>query len=174
MPDHVYLSLWLKRWDHHTVLEALRKILEVFPYSPARPGIQAITVQPIDWSEPPALEEQYAEGADAATALAALREFAHSDCAFQATAFWEVGKQTLPVTVIAYGPDFTGRDEERGHLELDLGFEAHYLEAQQNVTQLVFLMSALRDSLPTERWRLWSESGEDFVDRLASHFGGGS
>src|ERR1035438_7432555 len=74
MADRLFISLWLKQWDEDLVLEAFRKLLEVFPYSARRPGVQMVTVQPVDWSEPPSFEQHFTPGASAAAVLEAVEQ----------------------------------------------------------------------------------------------------
>ena len=159
MPDRLSISLWLQEWDEDTVLENWHKLLGFFPYAPTRPGVQSVLVQPLDWTEPPTFEQNFGEGASADECLEAVQQFQHSDCAYQANAFWEVENVPCPVKIIAYGPDFEGRDDEQGHIELDLG-------AEVNVTQLVFLMHELPKRLKLRKRLLWSESGEDVSNLL--------
>ena len=195
MPDRLFLSVWLKEYDEERALTALEKTLEAFPYSPAVPGVRSVSVHPLDWSEPVAMEEEFAEGAEAAYAMELAAEFKNPDCAYQATAFWDLwefrqnggagGWRQIPhaVKIIAYGPQFEGR-QERGHLELDLGLETPFLaeeepiafasdyreRIQANIQKLVELVRALSGRLPTRRRLLWTESGESFVEKIERSF----
>ncbi len=166
MPDRLSISLWLKSWNEDSLLVAFHKLLEIFPYSPQRPGVQTVAVHPLDWSEPAAMERHFPEGASATECLAAVQGFQHPDCAYQALVFWDVGGQALPVEIIAYGPDFEGRDDEQGHIELDLGSDVPYRAAAENIIQLVFLMHELPKHLKLHKRLLWAESGEDVSELL--------
>lgn len=167
MPDHLFLSVWLKRFDDQGVLDAFRKVLEDFPYSSNLPGIRYISVHPLDWSEPAALEQEFAGGADAAYVLGLVAEFQHPDCAYQAAAFWDLEESPQRVELIAYGPQFEDRDEERGHVEIDLGLETPFLSSQANVSKLISLVRTLTARLPVARRQLWTESGENFAEKIA-------
>ena len=167
MPDRLSISLWLERWNEESTLHAFKKILEIFPYSPSRPGVLTITVQPIDWTEPPAFEEHYAPGAGAEECIEAVQGFMQSDCACQAVVFWDAGTEPVMVKIIAYGPDFEGNDDEQGHVEIDIGPDTPYRASPANITQLVFLMHALPKKLKLHKRVLWAESGEDVSEILA-------
>ena len=167
MPNRLSISLWLKSRDEDSLLEAFHKLLEIFPYSPRRWGVQAVTVHPLDWSEPAAMERHFPEGATATECLEAVREFQHPDCAYQALVFWDVGGQALPVEIIAYGPDFEGHDQEQGHVELDIGPDTPYRASRENIIQIVFLMHELPKHLKLHKRLLWAESGGDVSELLA-------
>jgi hypothetical protein len=167
MPDRLSISLWLKTWDEDSTLDAFKTVLEIFPYSPSRPGVQTVIVQPLDWTEPPAHEQHFAPGANAEECLESVRAFQHSDCAYQAEAFWDVGSESQMVRIIAYSPDFEGSDDEQGHVEIDIGPDTAYRASPANITQLVFLMHALPKKLKLRKRLLWAESGEDVSEILA-------
>src|SRR5258706_8610445 len=112
MPDRLSISLWLKSWDEESTLEAFYKLLQFFPYSKTKPGVHSMLVQALDWTEPPVFERHFDQGGTADDSLEAVREFQNSDCAYQASVFWDVGGTPQPVKIIAYSPDFEGRDDE--------------------------------------------------------------
>ena len=167
MPDRLSISLWLKFWNEDSALEAFHKLLQFFPYSKTKAGVRTVTVQPLDWSEPPTFERHFDRGGSADECLEAVREFQHSDSAYQALVYWDVGKQPQPVKIIAYGPDFEGRDDEQGHIEIDIGMDELYRASRENITQIVFLMHELPKQLPLRKRLLWAESGEDVSELLA-------
>ncbi len=166
MPDRLYLSFWLKRYGLKEVLAAMTTAVESFPYSATRPGVREVSVHPVDWSEPAAIEQEYREGADPAHALHAIDEFSHADCAFKTVVFWDLEGGPVRAEIIAYGPEFEGREEERGHLEIDLGLETPFVSSQVNVSKLIALARNLTVKLPVRKRRLWTESGEDFADHI--------
>lgn len=144
MPDRFYLSLWLKQYEEAHMLERFRVLLDAFPYSEPRPGIRGIRVHPFNWSEHPVLEEDFRDGAETGHALALAAEFLHEDCAYQASAFWDLWvfqknggpagwkKAAHPVTLVCYGPEFEDGRAERGHLEVDFGLDTPF-RANHNV-----------------------------------------
>lgn len=196
MPDLLYLSLWLKKHDTESVLAALGKVLEAFPFSQFFPGVRTVSVRALDWSEPPALEEEFAEGAEIAYALDLAAEFHHSDCAYEIIAFWDLwefrhnggpaGWRQAPraVRFFAYGPEFADRGHERGHLELDLGLDTPFLvedapagfapdyrgPIQANIRKLLELVRGLSRHLDVEKRLLWTESGENFAQKIERSF----
>jgi hypothetical protein len=166
MPDRLTISLWLKVWDADRTLEAFHKLLKIFPYSKTKPRVQTVTVQPLEWGEPPSFEQHFAAGGSADECLEAVRQFQNADCAYQALVYWDVGGVPRPVTIIAYGPDFEGRDDEQGHIDLDLGLDDPYRASRENIVPIVFLMAELPKRLPLRKRVLWAESGEDVSELL--------
>src|SRR2546421_11110758 len=111
MSERISISLWLKLWDEDTTLEAFYKLMVIFPYSEKKPGVRTVTVQPIEWSEPPSYEENFADGATPDEALDAVRQFQYPDCAYIAEMYWDIGDAPVLVRLVAYSPEFEGRDE---------------------------------------------------------------
>ena len=78
------------------------------------------------------------------------------------------------VALCCVGPEFG--DEDQGHLGIDFGIDALFLPqpqlpnslrmTQSNIKSLLKLVHDLGDALPVETRRLWSESGEDFSEKL--------
>ena len=167
MSDCVYLSVWLQQHDAASVLPALRAALNAFPYSESYPGVRSFSVHPLDWSEPVSLEEDFPGGANADLILELAAQFEHSDCAYQAVVCWDLAAGPKVVKIIAYGPDFEGREEERGNLEFDLGLETSFLSDQRNISELIALNRKLASSLPPHKRHLWTESGANFADKVA-------
>ncbi len=196
MPERLYLSLWLKEYDGERVLAALGKVLEAFPFSDAQQGVRSVSVHPLDWSEPPAMEQEFAQGTEASYAMDLALEFQHPDCAYQIVVYWDLwefrrngepgGWRRTPraVEIFAYGPEFEGREEERGHLELDLGLESPFLaeeepgdfafdygeRVQANIQKLVDLTRGLSQSVRPQKRLLWTESGENFAEKIEQSF----
>ncbi len=181
MPDQLSLSLWVKGFDADTMLRHFEELLRVFPFSRLRPGIGAVRVYAIEFVEPPVFERVYAEQADIDTAIAACREFEHDDCAYLVEGWWELFQQNgdwqlVParVTLACFGPSF--ENQEGDHLRIDLGMDSHFLPRAEapaserairsNVAGLVRLAHEIESSLPVERRRLWSESGENLAEQL--------
>ena len=167
MPDHVYLSVWLQQHDEASVFKAWRAALQGFPYSQSFPGVRSFSVHPVDWSEPVAVEEDFPAGAEVDMVLATTEHFRHPDCAYQAVVCWDLSAGPKVVKIIAYGPDFEGREDERGHLEFDLGVETPFLGDQHNISLLIAFNRKLADVLPLHKRHLWTESGANFADKVA-------
>jgi hypothetical protein len=178
--EQVYLSLWLRQFNERNMLRYFENVLGKFPFSRLSPA-GTLRVYAIEFSEPPALERLFPEGVEAVEAAVAAREFHNPDCAYQIEANWDLYQwdsdwRLAPARVLltCYGPEFTGGDGE--HVSLDLGGDLLYLPqadapgsyraVQSNVRSLLHLSEELRASLPVDRLRLWSESGENLAERL--------
>ena len=133
MADRFYLSLWLEEHQETRMLERFRVLLEAFPHSEVRPGVQALRVHPLNWTEPLVVDHTFRKGAEIGEALALAAEFTHGDYAYEASMFWDIWvfqtnggpaawrRVPRPVTLLCYGPDFEDGQAERGHLEVDFG-----------------------------------------------------
>ena len=138
MADRFYLSLWLKEYGEAQMLERFRTLLEAFPYSELRPGVQALRVHPLNWTEPLVVDHTFGEGAEISEALALAADFTHGDYAYEASVFWDLWvfrsnggpaawkRAARPVTLVCYGPDFEDGQAERGHLEVDFGLDTPF------------------------------------------------
>ena len=71
-----------------------------------------------------------------------------------------------PVKIIAYGPDFEGRDDEQGHIEIDIGMDS-YTVRHARTSRRLCLMHELPKQLSLRKRLLWAESGEDVSELLA-------
>jgi hypothetical protein len=97
-------------------------------------------------------------------------------------------RQPRLVRVTGYGPLFDeGTYESDGHIRLDFGSDAPFLDeweedtelnaisarhVEQNVRQLVELIAAVEKSSGATARLLWSELGESLAQRLAARLGG--
>jgi hypothetical protein len=181
MPDQLCLSLWLRGFDERTMLRHFRELLRIFPFSRLRPGIAALRVYAIEFAEPGLVEQAFAQEVDADTAVKYAGEFQEPDCAYLIDGWWELwryegGWQLAPAPVVlsCFGPEF--ENDLGDNLRLELGPEEYFLpvagapqgarKAQSNLKSLVRVAHDIESRLPVERRRLWSESGEDFAERL--------
>jgi hypothetical protein len=81
-----------------------------------------------------------------------------------------------PVTLACFGPQFSNDWED--HLRIEAGFDSHFLpqprfpdseaKVQSNIRGLLRLAHELDGALPVDKRLLWSESGENFAERLQS------
>jgi len=187
--DRIYLSLWFPTQREDEMLPRLESALLQFPVSKRRPGVLGVTVQPLDWSEAALLSEFFEPGVSSPAAVAAMREFAHADYAFEAVACWDLWNFTqgtwqleaLPVRLVSIGEQFgEATAQEMGHLMLDLGLDTPFLAEDAawnpqtetriaaNIAQLLKLSHDLEAVLhPTGRL-LWSESDRDLAHQLTA------
>src|SRR6202043_2829083 len=76
--------------------------------------------------------------------------------------------------LVCFGPGFEREDDT--HLELEFGIDTTFLpqtelpgsllNIQSNIKSLLKLVHDLDDALPVETRRLWSESGQNFAEKL--------
>ena len=148
MPDLVYLSLWLREFDRQTMLTYWQQAIEEFPASSEAPGVRSITVSPLNWSEPPSLEQAFEEGISATEALELARDFLHADCAYEAQLNWDLWtpksldlldggaddweRKPQVVSIICLGTEFDCESQQdHGHLEISLGPDWNFLPPEQ-------------------------------------------
>ncbi len=165
------------------MLRHFEQLLGAFPFSKLRPGIGALRIYALELAEPPVLEHAFAGETDIDTVVAMCREFENSDCAYVVDGWWELWKYTdawklgpSPVSLACWGPQF--ENGEGDHLRIDFGPETNYLSQphapgstraiHSNIRGVLRLTGELEESLPVDRKRLWSESEEDFAERVES------
>jgi hypothetical protein len=160
MADELFLSLWYPALRLDAIPAATLAVLRQFPFSPARLGVRAAAVYPLDWSESPIYQRIYEaneipndpEGVlhQCETAIAEATESLHDDYAFEFEIYWDLwaptpedaategvtpGKfwreQPSIVRLAAFGPHFEdGYYEQNGHLRLDLGLDTPFLHEE--------------------------------------------
>jgi hypothetical protein len=181
MPDQLYLSLWVRGFDERNMLRHFAQLLHTFPFSAIRPGVSALRIYAIEATEPPLFERSYAAPPPIEEIIQPAREFENPDCLYMADAWWEVWRYkdqwTLtpaPVSLCCFGPHF--ENDVGDNLRIELGADADFLpqpglpetiaKVRSNVTGLLRLTREARSSLPLVDLRLWTESGENFAERL--------
>lgn len=183
MPDQLSLSLWVRNFGADNMLRHFQELLRVFPFSKLRPGIAGLRIQAISAGEPPLLERLYGEGElDIQELIEVCREFEHDDSAYIVEGWWEQfhhtenGWELKPssVTLTCFGPAY--ENEAGDHLRIIVGAESSFVPdaavagseraAHSNIAGLIRLAREIEASLPIERKRLWSESGESLAERL--------
>jgi len=180
MPDHLHLSLWLRGVPTLLLPATFKKVLDEFPFSKLRPEV-TLRVLALDFTEPPLLEKEFDSALDTGELASSAQDFLHEDAAFELEAHWELwrwdGEWSLkpsPVILDVYGPQFDSPTGE--HVKLDLGLEDLFLPeenapaslrpVQSNLRSVLRLISDLEGVLTVEKKMLWSDSGEDFLERL--------
>jgi len=113
--------------------------------------------------------------------LAAAQDFQHPDSSYRLETWWDLWQfdadwKLTPsrAALVCFGPEFDREDD--AHLEIEFGIDAHFLPQpeipgsivtiQSNIKSLLKLVHDLDDALPVETRRLWSESGENFSEKL--------
>jgi hypothetical protein len=153
--DQLYLSLWFPNFRFAALPAATLSVLRQFPFSPAKPGIRAAVVYPLNWSEasvyqriweadeisdesPEALHSQLQ------LAIGQATESLHEDYCYEFEVFWDLWVpaaveaadkkwelQPSLVRVAALGPQFEeAAFEQNGHIRIDLGLDISFLQPE--------------------------------------------
>lgn len=188
MADQLYLSYWLDRFRVENMLRRYEKMLRVFPFSQLAAQPSILRIQALDATLPPLVERVFEPPLEIGDIVSATREFLSSDASAELEAWWDLwqwgggsdgtpedGWKLLPAraTLLCFGPDFDHGSDE--NLRVEFGVDTHFLPdpglpnhlriAQSNIRSLLKLTHDLDDALGGER-RLWSESGENFAEKL--------
>jgi hypothetical protein len=186
MADHLYLSVWLRGFTAHNMLQHLDRALRRFPYSHFNPSA-TLRVYAIEMMEPPAMERRFHEVASSREVIDAAREFSNADCAYQVEAFWDMWQfdgdwklDAAPITLTLHGPEFASDLGEQ--LVADFGLDCLYLPGEAGVKNLTALRSNIRSLLrfteelasvlPVEKRLLWSDSEENLADVIEEALAG--
>ncbi len=189
MADSLYLSLWFPSFEEPEILPRTVSVLQQFPFSPARPGVSYVALQPVSWNEPTILERRFDPGIPPEEAAGVAADLVHDDYAYLFEAYWDLwtpaeGNEKwilLPsrVRVIAQGLEFDERTAvETGHIQIDFGLDAPFLHEELSLTQeteekvranvqklVEFTVKAEKNAGATGRL-LWSESEENLAQKL--------
>lgn len=187
MSDAIHLSLWFPEHNETRILPRLADVLHLFPFATSKPGVQALRVLPIDWTESPVLDERFPTPLPPEEALPLVQEFVHEDFAFEFELAWDVwqwdGKEWTKgpsrVVLTAFGDQFAdGVAREQGHLLFDLGNDELFLaenallndetrhKVQLNIAQLLALTHRLQAEMRPSARLLWSEDDSDLAQKL--------
>lgn len=181
MADQLYLSYRLRGYTAQNVVRHFEKLLRLFPYSKLSRGATTLRVNAVSALEPPLFEQSFDDPPEVDSMLAASREFIASDCGLYVETRWDLWQfetdwQLAPARIVlaAFAPGFdSGVDD---HLRIDFGIDAlflpqpelpnHLFVARSNVRSLLHLVHELDRSFSVEERRLWTESGDNFAERL--------
>jgi len=181
MADQLYLSYWLRGFGGLNMLRQFEKMLRTFPHSRLSRRGPMLEVRATSFREPSLLEQAYPEGADAGVILDDARHFQNPDCAYVVGAEWDLWQfesdwrlAPSPVQLICFGPEF--ENHEGDNLRIQFGIDTQFLPdpelpngfymAKSNIQGLLHFVHQLDDTFNAEKRRLWTESGENFAERL--------
>jgi hypothetical protein len=188
MADPLYFSLWFSSFEVDDMLPHALAVMRQFPFSVAHPGITYLALHPVSWNEPTILERRFRPGVSPEEAVLIASDLLHEDYAYMFQAFWDLwvmaenGEWTLqpsPVQFLVHGTDFDdGVYQQEGHIQVDLGLDSPFLQeevpltveaaarARANVQKLVEFSSKIEKSSGASARLLWSESDENFAQKL--------
>jgi len=190
MADSLYLSLWFPSLDPEEMLPRTISVLRQFPISALEPGVKYVTVHPVDWAEPTIMEQRFVPPATPDEVATVLSEFAESDFALGLEVYWDLwipddrgewGLRPSKVDILVNGVEFDeGAFRDRGHVEIDFGLDHPFLyedrdlspedeaRVKVNIAKLVDFTQKLEKNSQLRGRVLWSESDENFAQKLIS------
>ena len=189
MPDPLYLSLWFPGFDVEEMLPRALAVMQQFPFSAMQPGISYVALHPVSWDEATILEQRFRPGIAPAEATQIASDLLHEDYAYLFEAFWDLwiltedgkqwGLQPTGVKFLVHGLEFDdGAYQQDGHIEVDLGLDTPFLHegvqltdegearVRANVQKLVAFTTKAQQSSGASGRLLWSDSEENFAQRL--------
>jgi hypothetical protein len=164
-------------------------VLRQFPFSPQRPGVAYVAVQPVSWNEASVLERRFSPGIPPEEAVVVAADLVHDDYAYTFDAYWNLWTpdnrshewNLVPslVKLIVQGEEFgDGTFQETGHIEIDFGLDSLFVhenveltaetegKIRDNVTKLVDFTKKVETNTRAISRRLWSESEESLPQKL--------
>ncbi len=189
MADSLYLSLWFPSFDTDEMLPHALSVMRQFPFSAEHPGISYLAVHPVSWNEPTTLERRFVPSVPPEEAVQAAFDLLHEDYAYEFEASWDLwllsdnGAQWIPkpsvVRFVVRGADFDdGAAQQEGQIQIDFGMDSPFLQEQveltakaessihENVQKLVEFTGKLEKTSGANARLLWSESEENFAQKL--------
>jgi len=181
MADQLYLSFRLRNYSSQNMLRHYEKLLRIFPFSRLARQASTFKVLAVDYNEPPVAEVPYPPPVPIDAVLAVAKDFQNPDSCFRLESWWDLWQfdgdwKLTParVALCCFGTEFEHESDD--NLTVEFGIDAHFLPqpalansirmVQSNIKSLLKLVHDLDDALPVETRRLWSESGENFSEKL--------
>ena len=189
MADPLYLSLWFPQFRETDIMLRMLAVLRQFLFSASRPGVTAVAVHPVSWSEPTILERRFHPGIDPEQAIAIVADMLHDDHAYLLEGYWDLWVQSeagaewvvepRQVKFIAHGVEFDeGIYQESGHIQVDFGLDTPFLfedvdvtpvsepRIRANIQKLINFSNAVEKTGGVTGRVLWSESEENLAQKL--------
>jgi len=185
MADQLYLSYWVRGFTENNMLRHWERMLRHFPFSRLSPRAE-LRVHAIELTEAPLLVRDYVGEIPLEAVLTAAREFLHADSGFVLETAWDIwqfetewGLLPSKVTLSCFGPLFPSELGEQLLIEFgpDTPFLPqteegdHLAPVRHNIRGLLHLVEDLDGALSVEKRQLWSESGENFAQRVEAALG---
>lgn len=179
MADCLYLSYWIRGFNATSMLRHYERVLELFPFSKLRRSESQFRIYVLAYSEPAVLDVPVASPVNPESVITSAREFQNADACYELESAWDLWSwdqewKLAPSRVLltCFGPEFANDTGE--NLRIDFGLDEQFLPASDedlrmvraNIQSLLRLVHDLDDRLKAERRQLWSESGENFAERL--------
>ena len=163
------------------MLRHWERLLRKFPYSRLSQTASTFRVHAVSFTEPALFERSFPDPFELEPVLQLAKEFMASDCAAQLETKWDLWQYTddwklEPTRVIftCFASDF--EDSDGDNLRVDFGPDSIFLPdtelpnslfmSQSNIKSLLHFVHEADTALMVESRRLWTESGENFAERL--------
>lgn len=183
MADQLFLSYRFNGYTAQTAVRYYEKLIELFPWSKLSTGVTNVRVHAVSPQEPPLFETSFDDPVDSEKIVAVVREYACADCGIYTDSWWDLWQferqwQVRPerVTLAIFAPGFETDAGE--HMRIDFGLDETFLPrpglpdylfmSRSNVRSLLHLVHELDRNFNVLDRRLWTESGENFAERLQS------
>ena len=160
------------------------RLLNLFPYSKLSKREAVLKIIPVSYAEPSILERAFPLPLDIPAVIAAAKEFANADSCYRLETGWDLWQyvenhwklEPSGAALLCLGPQF---EKDLGeNLRIEFGIDTHFLPqpdlpnsihmTQSNVKSLLKLVHDLDDALSVSKRLLWTESGENFAEKLQS------
>jgi hypothetical protein len=181
MADRLYLSYWIRGFNAISMAHHYERVLRAFPFSKLRRGDSHFRVYAVSFQEPTLLEMPVPPPVEAGSLLAATANLQNPDVCYELDTAWDLWVwdrewKLGPSEVIlsCLGPEFENESGES--ILIDFGLDEQFLPGsareeglpmvKANIQSLLRLVHELDDKLNAERRLLWSESGENFAEKL--------
>ena len=184
MPDRLYFSCWLRGFNEANMLRHFSTMLRKFPVSRLNPSMQ-LQVYDTEFVEPSIYAASYDDLNSFDRMLEDARLYRSERYGYELTTNWDLWQwygtdwkvSPVRVSLECFGQRF---ERDRGEdLRIEFGLEDLFLPQlhlpgnslpmiQSNIRSLLKLTRDLDSALLVEKRQLWSESGENFADRLAA------
>lgn len=181
MADRLYVSYWVRGFGPMSMLRHYEKVLQAFPFSKLKRSDSAFRIYALEYSEPPLIEEPVAAPVNPTAVIDSAKEFQNTDACYELEAAWDLwafdGEWKLApsrVLISCFGPEFSHETDE--NLRIEFGLDEQFLPGaggaegmpmiRANIQSLLRLVHDLDERLRVDRRQLWSESGENFAERL--------
>lgn len=181
MTDRLYLSYWIPNFHGLKMARIFERVLRAFPHSVLSQSAITLRIQPLTFGEPPVFERDYQAPYDLEAVMSDIREYWAMDSVLTLETGWDIWKLDADwhlspnrVVIVAVGPEFEEEQEEQVRVELGSddwflarkGDPAAYKPIEQNVQSLLKLDQDLTQALQPDKRKLWSESGDNFAEKL--------
>jgi hypothetical protein len=179
--DQLYLSYRLRGFSNMNMLRHWERMLRPFPFSRLSRSSSTLHVSAVSFAEPPLFERSFPDPLELDTVLEVAKGFVASDSAIQLESRWDLWQYgqdwNLTSTRVVFSCFASGfEDSDSDHLRVEFGPDVQFLPdpnlpnavfmAQSNLKSLLHFVHDADQALAVENRRLWTESGENFAERL--------